>query len=688
MKVVDLYGGHTMRINDSLPYRFSEIENVLIPMSDGVRLAARLWIPEGAESDPVPAILEYIPYRKRDFKRIRDEGVHRYFAGHGYACVRVDIRGSGDSEGVLTDEYLEQELRDGEEILAWIAAQPWCSGKVGIIGISWGGFNGLQIAARKPPELGAVVTLSSTDDRYADDVHYMGGCLLGDNLSWASVMFAYNSLPPDPLVVGEAWRDMWLERLEGSGLWLETWLRHQRRDDYWKHGSVCEDFSAIDCPVFAASGWADGYSNAVFRLMSELDAPRRGLIGPWSHRYPHVGKPGPAIGFLQECLRWWDQWLKDEDTGIMEEDMLRVWMLDSVPPTTRYRSRPGRWVAEPSWPSELIEERTYALDWPLITPSDDTDTPRPPSDMKTIRSPLSVGLFAGKWCSYSATPDLPHDQREEDGGALVFESVPLKEQLEIMGAPVVELSLISEEPVAMVAIRLSDVAPDDKATRVTYGLLNLTHRNGSENPEPLEPGITYTVRVQLNDVAQVFPAGHRLRISISTSYWPLAWAPPRPVRLSVLSGSSTLTLPVRPPRDSDAYLRPFDEPEAAPSGPVTQLTETQHNWLVTRDLEEDRSTLKVIKDEGTYYLESVDLEVEDATTEWYSSVADEFDSLAGEVLSTRGLSRSGWDVRTVTHTVLSCDTESFHVHADLDAYLNGVRIFCKSWESSVPRDHV
>ncbi len=219
--------------------------------------------------------------------------------------------------------------------------QPWCNGNVGMMGISWGGFNGLQIAALRPPALKAIITVCSTDDRYADDVHYMGGCLLGDNLSWASVMFAFNSLPPDPRVVGPKWKEMWAERLSGSGLWLEKWLRSQRRDEYWKHGSVCEDYSAIQCPVFAISGWADGYSNAVFRLMQNLDVPRLGLIGPWSHRYPHMGVPGPAIGFLQEALRWWDQWLTGKDTQIMSEPMLRLWIQDSVAPSTGYAQRPG-----------------------------------------------------------------------------------------------------------------------------------------------------------------------------------------------------------------------------------------------------------------------------------------------------------------------------------------------------------
>ena len=345
---------NSFQVKSEFPCRVQDIENIWIPMPDGAQLAARLWLPENAERDPVPAILEYIPYRKRDFTRHRDSISHPFIAGHGYACIRVDLRGSGESDGVLTDEYTQQELQDGCVVLDWISRQPWCSGKVGMVGISWGGFNGLQIATLQPQALSGVISLCSTDDRYADDIHHMGGCLLGDNLSWASVMFAYNSLPPDPQIVGERWREMWHARLDGSGLWLETWLRHQRRDAYWRHGSIAESYEAVKCPVLAISGWADGYSNAVFRLLSNLKVPRKGLIGPWSHKYPHIASPGPAIGFLQESLRWWDHWLKDKDTGVMDEPMLRVWMQDSVPPTSNYDHRPGRWVAEPEWPSPNV----------------------------------------------------------------------------------------------------------------------------------------------------------------------------------------------------------------------------------------------------------------------------------------------------------------------------------------------
>lgn len=681
-----------MKTMTTFPCPVREVAHTWICLSDGTRLAARLWIPEAAEHHPVPAILEYIPYRKRDFEAVGDAVTHGYFAGHGYGCVRVDLRGAGDSEGVLRDEYLPLEQQDGLEILRWIAAQPWCNGNVGMIGISWGGFNGLQIAALQPPELKAVITVCSTDDRYADDVHYMGGCLLGDNLSWASTMFAFNACPPDPLLVGDSWRDMWMERLEKSGLWLAKWLSHQQRDDYWRHGSVCENFAAIRCPVMAVSGWADGYSNAVFRLLAGLETPRKGLIGPWSHQYPHFGEPGPAIGFLQEALRWWDTWLKGEETGIMDEPMLRVWMQDSVPPSSRYRVRPGRWVAETSWPSERITERQFYLDGAHLLLEDAAaatpNTAAHESASMTIQSPLSVGLYAGKWCSYAAPPDLPHDQREEDGGSLVFETRPLEEPLEILGAPVLRLALSVNRPMAMVAARLSDVAPDDKATRITYGMLNLCHRNGHDKPEFLLPDRFYTISLPLNHIAQHLPAGNRLRLSISTSYWPLAWPPPLPVRLTIHTGESRIALPVRKPQESDQALRPFADPEGAPPPAITRLAPKHLKWRVVRDLGDDVSTLEVIKDDGIFRLNAIDWTVGSKTLEWYTCQGDDFGSVRGETFWQRSFTRGDWSVRTTTRTVLTSTESHFVLHAELDAWEKDERVFSRNWKYEIPRDHL
>ncbi|MFW6043540.1 MAG: CocE/NonD family hydrolase [Marinilabiliaceae bacterium] len=655
------------------------IEHTTIPMEDGTRLAARIWLPENAEEQPVPAILEYIPYRKRDFKAVRDDQMHGYFAEHGYAGVRVDLRGSGDSEGVLKDEYLQQELDDGIEVIKWLAAQPWCSGSVGMIGISWGGFNGLQIAALQPPELKAIITVASSDDRYADDVHYMGGALLTDNLSWASTMFAYNSCPPDPALVGDKWKEMWLDRLEGSGLWLKKWLEHQHRDDYWKHASVCEDYSAVQCPVFAISGWADGYTNTVFRLMEKLQVPRKGLVGPWGHQYPHQGGPGPVIDFFNECLRWWDQWLKGIDTGVKEEPMIRAWMQDSVSPISL--KRPGRWVAENEWPVPGIREEKLNLLFGELS----FDTNRRSRSELTIQSPLSVGLFAGKWCSYAESTDLPSDQREEDGGALIFDGPPLEEELEIMGAPRVELTLSSNKPIATVAVRISDVAPDGKATRVTYGLLNLTHRNSHEHPEELEVNKKYQVAVDMNNVAQNFPAGHQIRLAISTSYWPLAWPPPEPARLTIYTDESQLVLPVRPPKESDDKLRDMGKPNVTRDTPTTLLVPAHREWEVKHNLATNEVMLHVTNNDPQYRLDDINWTIRKDVTEKYSYKNNNYDTLRGEVISTRQFKRNDWEAYTVTRTILTSTRTHFWIRATLDAYEGDTRVFSKSWDERVAR---
>ena len=668
-----------------LPRRVTEIEHTWIPTRDGTRLAARIWLPEGAEHDPVPAILEYIPYRKRDLTRGRDATHHPYFAGHGYACVRVDLRGAGDSEGVLVDEYLPVELDDGEDVLAWIAAQPWCTGDVGMIGISWGGFNGLQLAARQPPPLKCVVAASTTDDRYADDVHYMGGCLLSDNLSWASVMFAYNSMPPDPAIVGDRWRAMWHQRLEGSGLWVERWMSHQHRDAYWRHGSVAEDYASINVPVFAVSGWADGYSNPVFRLVEHLRVPRKGLIGPWSHRYPHLATTGPAIGFLQECLRWFDRWLKGIATGVEEDPDLTVWVQEPQPPSTDHQARPGRWVSEDTWPTPNVSEHQVALARGQLLLGAGASYDADDAPCQRIQSPLSVGLFAGKWCSYGVAPDLPYDQREEDGGSLTFDSEPLDEPIEILGAPRVRLRLTADRPVAQVAVRLSDIAPDDKATRITYGLLNLTHRNSHAEPELLVPGEPFDVEVPLNHIAQHVVAGHRLRLAVSTSYWPLAWPPPQPVALEVEVAQSSLTLPLRARRADDGPIQDFADPEGGPPARKTVLEAGQQNWQIQRDLASELTALAVTNDEGKWRIDSHGMVAEKRAYEWYRYQGFDFSSVTGETMHIRTLSRDDWSAETVTRTRLSCDPSTFHIHATCDAYEHGKRVHAATWDRQIPR---
>lgn len=657
------------------------IDHVWIPMSDGVRLSARIWLPTKSDG-PVPAVLEYIPYRKTDGTLVRDSKMHGYFAEHGYAAVRVDMRGSGDSEGVLLDEYLPQEHDDALEVLAWLEAQPWCTGKVGIIGKSWGGFNGLQIAARRPPQLAAVITVCSTDDRYADDVHYMGGAVLASKmLAWASTMLTFNALPPDPLVVGDAWRDMWLARLKGSPPFVEAWLTHQRRDDYWKHGSVCEDFSAITCPVYAVGGWADGYSNAIPRLLTGLSVPRKGLIGPWAHQYPHSGVPGPAIGFLQECVRWWDHWLKGRPTGVMDEPMLNVWMQDAQPPDPSRRSQSGRWVAEASWPPKQPATERW---W--LTPQGLSRSGAADAACFRVDPTALVGLESGDWCPSGGAADLSGDQRGEDAWSTCFDSAPLVEPVEILGFPQVTLSLAVSASPATVVVRLCDIGPDGTSVLVTRGALNLTRAESFEEPQHLEPGRRMSVTVRLNAIAHRVAAGHRLRVAISSTYWPWLWPPPGPAEISLFAGEdSLLELPVRRGGDDVEPTR-FLPPLAAESVEVESVSAGPDGVrVITRDLGTGRVEV-VRRSREVSTIPGIGLRKERERVESCSIIDGDFLSVVARSDISSSLTRGDWRIRVETRSEMTADAENFYVTNVVEAFEDGVRVHTAGRSFTVPRD--
>lgn len=666
-----------MSIRTEFPRRVRVIPTEWITLADGTRLAATIWLPEDAAQDPVPAILEYLPYRRRDGTVLRDRQMHAYFAGHGYASVRVDMRGSGDSDGILHDEYLPQEQADAVEVIAWLAAQPWCSGTVGMMGISWGGFNSLQVASHRPPALKAIITACSTDDRYADDCHFMGGCLLNNTIAWASTMFAFGAQPPDPEVVGERWRDIWLQRLENNPLMAASWIEHQSRDEYWKQGSVSEDYSSITAAVYAIGGWADGYSNAIPRMLSNLPGPKKGLIGPWAHAWPQYAQPGPQVGFLQEALRWWDHWLKGIDTGVMDEPVLRAWMQESVPPATTYPERPGRWIAERAWPPQDRQPRLLHLSGRSLS-----DRPGEPGDV-IVASSLSTGAAFGEWCPYGLAGELPADQRPDDGRSVCFDTEPLAERVEIFGAPVVTLELSSDKPSAMIAVRLEDVAPDGASTHVSYGLLNLTHRNGHEHPETLEAGRKYRVEVVLNDIAQAFPAGHRIRLALATSHWPIAWPSLELVSLTVSAG--TLALPVREPASIDDTLAPFGPPEEAEAEPYTVTKLAGRNRTVTEDPTTGEVVVTVHRERASYHLPAIDLAFAADADEHYRIMEGDPSATTADARATWKLTRGDWRIRTETFTRVSCTTETFEIEASMDAFESEEQVASRTWKRSIPR---
>lgn len=660
------------------PRKVREIENIWIPLSDGTKLAARMWLPEDAEETPVPALLEYLPYRKRDGTHVRDALTHPYFAGHGYAAIRVDMRGCGDSDGVLLDEYLKQEQDDALEVIAWIAGQKWCTGKVGMFGISWGGFNALQVAARKPPALKAIVTICSTDDRYEDDVHYKGGTVLNEMMGWAATMLAYSSRPPDPKIVGNRWRKMWMERLENEPFLVIPWLEHPHRVPYWKHGSVCEDFTKVDAPTLVVGGWNDAYSNAVPRLMKGLRTTRKAIIGPWAHKYPHFAVPEPRIGFLQECLRWWDQFLKGQSTGVSSEPDFRYYVMEPWPPGTFPEKIEGRWLGDSFWGFGHVETKKWFLNANGIGPTAGSETPR------SISSKQTTGADGGEYCIIWLGPEFPGDQRNDDMQSLTFDTPALVTDIDIVGQPAVELEFSADRPVAHICVRLNDVWPSGEVSRITYHLQNLCLRDSREYPMPLEPGKRYKMKIKLDDIAWRVPKGHRIRVAISTAYYPMMWPAPEPVTLTVYAGKSQVHLPLRKEVASDKLVT-FPEPQAAAPVEMTELKPPFHKRETVTDEQTGEMRIEIVDDFGEQELAPHGMIIHSAGRENYAILPDDPLSAKMETHWTEERRRGTWNTRTETYGRMTVTKTHWVIWGKIEAFEGKKKVFEKEFAKEIPR---
>lgn len=671
-----------MNIKQEFPHRVRELENVWIPLADGTRLAARIWMPDDADTAPVPAILEYLPYRKRDGTAIRDELTHPYFAGHGYACVRVDMRGNGESDGLMEDEYLPQEQADALEVIDWIARQPWCDGTLGMMGISWGGFNGLQVAALRPAPLKAIITLCSTDDRYADDIHYKGGNMLLENLGWAATMLNFSAAAPDPLLVGEQWREMWLSRLRDMPLLAETWLSHQHRDDYWKHGSICENYADIEAAVYMISGWGDSYINTIPRMMEHLECPKKALLGPWMHKYPHFALPEPAIGFLQEALRWWDYWLKGIDTGIMDEPAATFYLQDGLPPAPKYAERPGRWVQTDGWPAgeQSIETRRLFLSEQGLCPQGALESDR------AIASPLTAGAWQGEYIPLWFGADFPPDQRRDDGLSLTFDSAPYPQGLDILGQPTLDVRLASSEACGQLHVRLCDVSPTGESALITYATLNLNLRDDKGRVDPPVPGEPMPIRLALDLIGYRLPEGHRLRVALSSASFPLVWSPKRRADLTLLAGRPLLELPVS---KEDYVPMPFEAPESARPCAVTTHRQGEPRRTISEDVGSGEVTVTVEDDMGAISFDDHGLRVEQYAREVYTSHPVDATRTRAEI---EWVYRAGRDqgegrfaVSVVSRYQLTCDEETFYLTAQQTAHEGDTLVSERTWQRDIPR---
>jgi uncharacterized protein len=652
------------------------VDNEWIVLKDGTRLSARLWLPAGARQTPTPVVWEYIPYRKRDLTRMWDDAWGHELAQYGVTYARVDARGSGDSEGVLVDEYLDQELSDGVEVIDWLSRQPWSNGNVGMRGISWGGINTLQIAARAPPQLKAIMPMCCTDTRYTDDAHYIGGALGFTDLQWGLSFKSVMAMPPDPAIVGDRWRQMWQERLNATPNILETWLSHQRNDSYWQRGSVSVDYAGIKCPVYIVDGWVDTYVNTVTRILANLKSPRRALVGPWGHNTPQSVSPGPGLDWIHEELRWWKHWLAGVPTGIMDEPMLRFYVPYTTASETFPHETPGRWAAEKSWPSARIKPQTWYLNKGALAPvAGGTDT-------AVFVADKVVGLQKPAWLPFPPQ-GLPGEQTPDDRKSLLFDSAPLSADLEILGHPVAKIRVAADRPVAKLALRLCEVTPEGKSWLVTYGLLNLTHRNGHENLSALTPGQAYDVTIDLSLIAHRFKAGNRIRLGVSESLWPLVWPSPETVTLTLTHGaSSSLELPVRAQVPDPKFPIPITHSESKELGELFgSLHVTGPDAEGWYEVSQDpKPTSFTVPDTGTTLVGGF------AAKERLRIRQGDNNSCLWESEHRGGFKRGDWDCTVFCSFKLTSTPQTFVIDETVRAFEGEKVVFERSHHGSVQRD--
>ncbi len=665
-------------------YDVSVQHHVTIPARDGLALSANLWLPVPRRPEErFPAILEMIPYRKDDWRYNSDHSRMDYLARRGYACCRLDVRGTGSSPGIALDEYTAAETQDGYDAVEWLAAQPWCNGRVGMWGISYGGFTAIQVAKLRPPHLKAIVPMYATDDRYLDDVHYLGGCKTASELAqYAVSMVAMNALPPSARSTDD-WAARWKERLEQTPPWLLSWLRHQHDGAYWRQGSLRPGYEDITCAIFSIGGWADGYTNAALRMHEAcVNAPRRTLIGNWSHLYPDTGYPGPNLDWLHEMVRFFDYWLHGIDNGVMDEPPLTLFRREYTEPAAFPPTFNGAWHSEAGYPIARTRCELYYLGAGTLEPE-----PAPTSSADPYPHRPTLGTHASLcWGAGGAPNGLSRDLRPDEALSLTYTGPPLSEPLDIIGFPEAVLHLSSSAPVAHVVVRLTDVAPDGTSAHVTSGVLNLTHRNGHDRPEPLTPGEVYPIRVILKAAGYRFLAGHRIRLSVASAWWPVIFPSPYPADNALHHGGLT------PSR----LILPVVGPDPDLPAPPRFKTTPPEMIAVGRDGQEDPPVWRISEDviAGSVTVESYEggeTVLPDSTSLFASEhirLTTFHDDPAHAQLYNEGvyrLTEAGYTIEVESVGTIRGSLSHFHVDIALRVRLNGSLFFQRSWLESIPR---
>ena len=642
-------------------------------MGDGTRIALTVYLPDSSDDGPFPTVVESLPYRKDDAFYSADWPTYAYLAQRGFAGVRIDIRGTGASTGIIEDEYVLREQADTLEVFEWLAEQEWCSGSLGMWGVSWGGFSALQTAMLRPAQLKAIAPVHATHDRFSCDVHYIGGSLHAqEQVDWPPSMVVCNALPPDPDIVGEKWFEEWMQRLERTPQWPGIWLRHQHRDEYWRHGSPSADYGSIQCPTLLIGGWVDGYVDGMLALAENLRCPTRTVIGPWGHYRPASGVPAPTLDHLDLLARWFGHHLRGDDNGVMDMPAVTAFIRTGTPydgPSLAPFNEPptnGHWRAESSWPpgdamtlvTPLVEMEYDSLAW---------------------SGPQWVGLHAPAWdrAGIGST-----DSADDDSHSVTFQTAPLAAPFEILGAPEVEVTVSTDRSVGMVAARLIAVSPEGVGHLISRGNRNLVFPVDFSTPTPLDANLPMTVRFALMATSAVIPTGWLIRLALAGADFPVVWPPGEPTTLTFDPARSRLLLPTVPPREEATLLsvpaspRPPSPPgvrgddDASTSVERAGTVVTYQRKRSSTEHQPERADLTLISDQTWM----IGVDTDDPASTRVRSDAE------------ARMERAGWAVATKGSLRLSADADNFYLSIDLTAMHDGKVVFARTWIDEVPRE--
>jgi predicted acyl esterase len=648
------------------------MESAWISMKDGVRLAATLYMPDGAKaSEKFPALLEYLPYRKDDGTAAGDYPKHAYFARRGYVSVRVDIRGFGTSEGAPPErEYSEEEQVDGEQVIAWLAHQPWSNGNVGMFGISWGGFTALQMAMRHAPGLKAILATCATAELFHDDVHYVDGIAHIDefelNMDMAEGWTGAPDYTLDEKVLGP--------RFE-TPPWSLLYLKHQRDGPFWRER--VRPLKEIAIPSFLIGGLLDGYRDNVPDMLMQASAQVKAIVGPWNHTFPHDAVPGPQIEWRNEAVRWFDHWLKGRDTGVEHDPRLVIYMQHWHPPDPNLENVPGEWRREDSWPPKDAKPSILFLQSSHLLAETTAH-----SDAHQLKYVPSIGVEAGFWWG-----ELLSDPRPVDAFSLVYDSAPLPDDVAILGRPHALLRASATAPLADWFARLSDVAPDGTVTQITGAGIDGAQRDSMSAPRDLEPGKVYPLDIEMHLTSWIFPKGHRIRVAISNALWPMMLPTPYSMTTSLeLGGSdgSRIVLPVVPEHGVAPPAFSPPEPSEERSDIKSEGFPWPGEWTVERDEARHKTTVHWNGKESATYPWGTEAD--------YEHLTYDADDAHPETCSVRGEAESVFALkgRTLTwrgHLLVTTDQKNFYYKYTRELLKDGAIVRSKTWQETIARDH-